>query len=552
MTFTDFILASLVVSLFILQIQSFARLRSLEARLGELRAELALRRPSAPAEAANPEAELAEPTPPARETIGGLFERLVGGRLLIWIGGIALAAAGIFLIRHSIALLTPETRMMAAALLGVALVAAGEYARAGRLLADDPRIGQALVGAGIAILYAAVYGSYALFGLIGSGTASALMLAITAAALGLSLRHGAPTALMGLVGGFLTPLLVGDPKSGALPVLLYIALLDVAIFVIAWRRGWAWLPAAAVAASFAWTGYFMLAPPGDALAAGIFAVLLGVAASLPGSKRGGQLALLQPPIIGLGEIAILVARPEIGVEAWLLFGALAAATLPISLIRPEHRLTPPVALLIGLLLVSVQASDPAAPWAAALATIMFAGASAPLARRDGAIPALTACLALAGPLLILRQLRPELLPLPLWGGIALLLSLFALALLRLIRAGPHGRDTPDVAGVAAGATAALLLAAAGYDLVPHDLASGAWLVAAVGLLLAGVRLPDKALRLAGLLLLTATIVRVFLMDAADLEGILRILSFLALGAALIWIGRFYPKVLNAERGGGSS
>jgi len=234
-------------------------------------------------------------------------------------------------------------------------------------------------------------------------------------------------------------------------------------------------------------------------------------------------------------------------QAWLLFGLLAAATLPIAILRPEHRFAPPVALLLALLLLTSKAFDSAAPWAAIGTTLLFAGASAPLVRRGGKVPALTAAAALAAPLLILRQLRPELLPLPLWGVLALLLSIGALVLLRLIRTGPNGREVPDVAGVAAAATSALLLAMAGYDLVPHDIASGAWLLAAVGLLLAGIRLPDKALRLAGLLLLTATIVRVFLIDAADLEGVLRIVSFLALGGALIWIGRFYPKVLNAER-----
>ena len=90
---------------------------------------------------------------------------------------------------------------------------------------------------------------------------------------------------------------------------------------------------------------------------------------------------------------------------------------------------------------------------------------------------------------------------------------------------------------------------AAYDLAPREFVSGAWLLVAIGLLLAGVRLADKALRLAGLVLLTATIVKVFLIDAAALEGVLRILSFLGLGGALIWIGRFYPRVLNAEAGG---
>ena len=52
----------------------------------------------------------------------------------------------------------------------------------------------------------------------------------------------------------------------------------------------------------------------------------------------------------------------------------------------------------------------------------------------------------------------------------------------------------------------------------------AGLVLSIALLVAGIRLPDKALRLAGLILLTATISKVFLVDASELEGIWRILS----------------------------
>ena len=37
--------------------------------------------------------------------------------------------------------------------------------------ADDPRIAQALVGAGLAVLYATAYGSHVLYGLIGTGAA---------------------------------------------------------------------------------------------------------------------------------------------------------------------------------------------------------------------------------------------------------------------------------------------------------------------------------------------------------------------------------------------
>ncbi|HEX8533384.1 MAG TPA: DUF2339 domain-containing protein, partial [Allosphingosinicella sp.] len=76
---------------------------------------------------------------------------------------------------------------------------------------------------------------------------------------------------------------------------------------------------------------------------------------------------------------------------------------------------------------------------------------------------------------------------------------------------------------------------------------------ALGLLLMGMRMHDKPLRFAGLLLLTGTILKVFLIDASALEGVLRILSFLGLGIALIGLGKLYTRVLSAEgsRSGGA-
>jgi uncharacterized membrane protein len=47
-------------------------------------------------------------------------------------------------------------------------------------------------------------------------------------------------------------------------LLAYIALLDVAVFAIAWHRRWGWLAGVAVLASFAWTAALLVAPPADA------------------------------------------------------------------------------------------------------------------------------------------------------------------------------------------------------------------------------------------------------------------------------------------------
>ena len=440
-----------------------------------------------------------EEGPRERESIGGLFERLVAGRLLIWIGGIALVVAGVYLIRYSIeiGLVTPELRMIAAALFGFLLLGAGEYARAGKLLSDDPRVAQALVGAGLAVLYAAAYGSHILYGLIGTATASGAMLAITAAALILSLRHGAGTAVMGLVGGFLTPLLVGDPDAGAVPLLAYLALLDIAVFVIAWRRGWTWLAAAAVALSFVWTGYLLTGPRDDAVAAGLFIILLAVAASLLRPGGGRQLSLIQPLLIGILQLAFLVARLDIGPIAWALFGAISAASMALALIRPEYRIAPPMALVLALALLlakSTTGQDPMVPSAAAGIALVFGAAGLALAAwKARLLWTGIASAGLAAPFLIVRAARPELLDPPAWGLLAALLSLGPAALIWVLRDRASDKAPGDLALLIAGSAASVLLGAAVWDLLPGDLIASAWLAVAILVALAARRLGDFAL-----------------------------------------------------------
>jgi uncharacterized membrane protein len=65
----------------------------------------------------------------------------------------------------------------------------------------------------------------------------------------------------------------------------------------------------------------------------------------------------------------------------------------------------------------------------------------------------------------------------------------------------------------------------------------------VGLLLLGSKLNAKSLRLASAGLVLVTVVKVFLIDMSNLEGILRALSFIGLGAVLIGIGLFYQRIL---------
>jgi uncharacterized membrane protein len=449
-------------------------------------------------EAEPPETPRAGREPRPAESLGGLFERLVGGRLLIWVGGAALVLSAVFLIRYSIeiGLVTPGLRMAGAAVLGLIFLAAGEYARAGRL-ADDPRIAQVLAGAGLATLYATAYGSHVLYALIGTGAASAAMVAITLAALAMSLRHGAPTAIMGLVGGFLTPLLVGDPDSGAVPLLAYVALLDIALFALAWRRGWTWLAAAAVVLSFAWTGFLTAQPRADALAAGGFIVLLAVAASLVRPGEGRQLSLIQPLAIGLLQLSLLVARVDLGIEAWALFGALGAASLALALLRPGQRFAPALALLLALLLLLAKAAagvDPAVPWAGIGIGLLFGGGGLALSlARGGPLWTAIGCAGLAGPALILRAARPELLDRPAWGALMAALAAGAASTIWANRARATGGPPADLALLVGGSALALLAGASVFDLASAELVAAGWLVVALGIAYWARRMGDLAL-----------------------------------------------------------
>ena len=70
-----------------------------------------------------------------------------------------------------------------------------------------------------------------------------------------------------------------------------------------------------------------------------------------------------------------------------------------------------------------------------------------------------------------------------------------------------------------------------------------WLLVAVAYQAIGLLRDQKALHVGSLLLLLLTVGKVFFVDASELEGLFRVLSFLGLGCVLIGIGFFYNKVI---------
>lgn len=189
-------------------------------------------------------------------------ESTIGGKLSIWIGGLTLAIGGLYLAKYSIdaGLLGPRARTVFGFMFGLALTIAGEWTRrrpdrfslAGFENANIPAI---LSGAGIFIMFGAVYAAHALYGLIGP-TSSFIILAILALfSLGISLLHGPILASIGLIASYAVPFLISS-NSANIPVLaIYITMVSAAVMYVAWYRGWLWCALASVAAMF---GYSMM------------------------------------------------------------------------------------------------------------------------------------------------------------------------------------------------------------------------------------------------------------------------------------------------------
>ena len=333
--------------------------------------------------------ETAAPIPrkPAR-TMAANFEALAGGKLPIWIGGVALILAGFFLVRYSVeqGLLGPGARTVLAALLGVILLLGSEAARRIGRFAEDPRVGQALAGAGIASLYGTLYMASELYALIGPLTAFLLMALVTGGALFLSLRHGPPTAIMGLIGGFSAPFLT--VASGSLvPLLVYLGLLIAGLFTLAIHRGWLWLALAATGGGVLWTFGIMIADlSGLGIAVGMFIIILALAATLvlPKTRKIDQRLRLLPMLGGFIQLALFAPLVNFALSGWALYGLLSAASLWLG--WRNRQLMPASIAALGLVLILLSGAflrDSGYAGAAAIgATMLFGLPGHFLARRN--------------------------------------------------------------------------------------------------------------------------------------------------------------------------
>ncbi len=188
--------------------------------------------------------DLASPVPspkPASRDVGGIgsLEWLLGARGLA-LGGVIILVVGIgtFLkIAYDEGWITvsPMGRCIAAAVLGVALIGAGEFLR--RRI--NPLASSGVTAAGIVSLYLAVLAAARLYTLIDSATAFVLLVAITVGGVLLgAFSRRVMLALLSLIGAYLAPIILatGEPSAVVMPAYLA-CLMALGLVLAGWLGG---------------------------------------------------------------------------------------------------------------------------------------------------------------------------------------------------------------------------------------------------------------------------------------------------------------------------
>ncbi|HUL53414.1 MAG TPA: DUF2339 domain-containing protein [Opitutaceae bacterium] len=270
----------------------------------------------------------APPPAPPRPAIN--WEMFMGVKLFMWIGGVALFLGVAFFIKYSFDnnLISPAVRMALGYFAGAGLLAGGVA------LARRPYRVQAetLCGTGVVILYAVTFACRSIyhFAFFGVLPTFLLMVLITAAAFVVAVALEAQVvALLGMLGGFLTPVLLSTGVDNPLGLFGYIALLDVGLLAVALRRRWHYLGALAalgtVVMQIGWVATFFAAAKiytalnvflGFAV---LFLLAFAVAPRRAGAARWLAGAAAGVALVSLGFAFYLLDFPRVAQQPWLLF-----------------------------------------------------------------------------------------------------------------------------------------------------------------------------------------------------------------------------------------
>lgn len=207
------------------------------------------------------------------------LEETIGSRWSIWVGGLAFALGGLFLVRYSIeaGIFSPAVRMVMATIAGIAALGAGEFIRRREIVVEAAgdkaaHIPAVLTAAGIAILFGVTYAAHAIYGWLPSSVAFVLMGVLSVGAIALAIPHGTALAGLGLVGSFITPVLVASTAPNPLALFGFLSVVLLAAAALARLKDTAWVLVLGLAGTALWLVLDGLHSPAVSMLASLIAL----------------------------------------------------------------------------------------------------------------------------------------------------------------------------------------------------------------------------------------------------------------------------------------
>jgi uncharacterized membrane protein len=161
-----------------------------------------------------------------------------GQKWLLIIGIVTVIFGVAFFLKYSFdrGWIGPAGRVSLAYLCGLVFLTAGHFIRKKQLA----WFGLSIYGGGIAILYFATYAAFQIYHLLPQSFSFSIMVLITILACATAMAYETEAlAILGLMGGFLTPILMSTGQDNYVVLFTYMAILNVGILVISFRKHWA-------------------------------------------------------------------------------------------------------------------------------------------------------------------------------------------------------------------------------------------------------------------------------------------------------------------------
>lgn len=182
------------------------------------------------------------PVPRAAEPAGKAapsLELQLGGKAASFVGIAALVVGVAFFVGYAIQhdWIGPGTRIVLGLVCGGVLVALGHFAETRKQ--PLPVLARALTGGGAALFYFCVFAAYGIYHLVPAWLAVAGLVFSAGCVLGLAAVYDSQAVgLLGLVGAYVTPVLIGGEFDRGVFPLLFVAIVNGPVLLLGLKRRW--------------------------------------------------------------------------------------------------------------------------------------------------------------------------------------------------------------------------------------------------------------------------------------------------------------------------